>query len=52
MPDWLKPTWPARRLVLDQLATWTEVSTLMSIDDVDEMCIAAELYNEAVNRKD
>ena len=31
--------WPCYRLVLvEQVATWTEVNEKMSIDDVDDMC--------------
>ncbi len=41
--------WPCHRLVIERLATWTEVSTLMSIDDVDLLFEGASLWNSFVN---
>ena len=39
--------WPCLRLVTEHLATWTEVSTLMSIDDVDILNVAADAVFDA-----
>lgn len=45
--------WPCYRLVVDlQVATWTEVKTNMTIDDVDLMCIAADAVFDARHRGD
>ena len=50
IPNELQPDWPCYRLVTEQLATWTEVSTTMSIDDVDKLGIAAVLVDNQVRR--
>lgn len=41
--------WTCYSLVLEKLATMTEVETLLSIDDVDRLRIAADAYFDAVN---
>jgi hypothetical protein len=49
VPPELEPAWPCYRLVIEQLATWTEVSTMMDIDDVDLLNIAADAVFDALN---
>lgn len=39
--------WPCYRLVNAKLATWTEVTQTMSINDVDLLCIAADAIFDA-----
>ncbi len=41
--------WPCYRLVIEKLATWTEVSQTMSIDDVDGLFRAAFAWDRFVN---
>lgn len=41
-------TWSCFRLVVLGHATWTEVSTHMSIDDVDMLGRAADAFDSAV----
>lgn len=36
-------------MVTARLATWTEVTTTMSIDDVDRLCTAHRIVVEAEN---
>lgn len=44
MPECLKAAWPAWRLWCEGKATMTELTTTLSIDDVDRMCIAADYW--------
>lgn len=44
--------WPCYRLVTEGLATWTEVTTTMSIDDVDRLGIAADAVHDAMHGDD
>ena len=43
--------WSCHRLVNDKLVTWTEVTTTMSIDDVDLLCISADLIFDTMNQE-
>jgi len=47
VPAELEPLWPCYRLVLERLATQTEIDTTMSIDDVDRLCIALDAWRSA-----
>jgi len=47
IPAELGPAWPCYRLVVEHLATWTEVTETMSIDDVDEVCVVADAHFDA-----
>lgn len=42
----MEAVWPCYRLVIEKLATWTEVSSLMSIDDVDMLFQAALAWDK------
>ena len=41
--------WPCYRLVIEKLATWTEVTTTMSIDDVELLLTAALAWDGFVH---
>jgi hypothetical protein len=41
--------WPCYRLVIEKLATWTEVRYLMSIDDVDLMLKGAFAWDRFIH---
>lgn len=47
MPEYLEDVWPCYVLVVDQHASWTEVSSTMSIDDVDMLCTAVNIVFDA-----
>jgi hypothetical protein len=39
-------------LVLEKYCTWTEVATLMSIDDVMDLCDIADVWHDAQNDRE
>lgn len=47
IPPELEGDWPCRRLVLEKIATITELETILSIDDVDLWSRALQSWNNA-----
>lgn len=45
----MQDAWPCYRLVVDGIATWTELNTSMTINDVADLCAADDLIFEARN---
>ena len=46
MPEALKDAWPCWRIWLEKRATWTELHTTLSIDDVWAMCLALDYWDD------
>lgn len=46
MPEHLVAQWPCLRLVSEQLVSWTELETVLSIDDVDMLREAYDLMTK------
>ena len=51
MPEELRPCWDCWRVILDGHATYTEVEEVMSIDDVQLMCMAADYLWDVTHPK-
>jgi hypothetical protein len=52
VPEWSRATFPCHKLWLDRRATWVELETVMSIDDVDMMCMLSDIWDEPPPTKD